>query len=273
MDSVPDTRYSEIPVDPCLAPFVRLIWTLETSGPVAFGPPERILPDGVVEVIFHYGTPFDMRFRDENFTGQPASFLVSQTGRFLDLRPAGRSGFIAVRFQPWGAYHFFSVPVAEFVDRMIPAEGVWGQDARILEERVHAARDIDERSTLVQRFLLDQLRRYHKEPVERLVRAIWSRRGRMRVASLCREIGVTQRGLERTFSRALGVSPKQFARLTRFLCACRLLRNGKWTTLAEVAHAAGYYDQAHCIADFKAFSGMTPRAFCQASKVAVLDVD
>jgi len=39
-----------------------------------------------------------------------------------------------------------------------------------------------------------------------------------------------------------------------------------------VAHRAGYYDQAHCIADFQAFAGMTPRQFLSAENTAFYDI-
>jgi AraC-like DNA-binding protein len=273
MNSGSELEYSEIAIDAALAPYVRLIWTLESGSASAFGPAERILPDGVVEAVFHYRTPFDMCFRGETFSPQPTSFLVTLTRRFVEIRPSGRSGFIAVRFQPWGAYHFFSVPLIEFADRMISAEHVWGRDALALEEHLYAAVDTSERSRLVQEFLLKQMCRHHKEPVDALVRAVWSRRGDLRISSMCRDIGVTERRLERTFSKALGVSPKHFARLTRFLSSCRLLRQENWTTLADVAQMAGYYDQAHCIDEFRAFSGMTPRAFVDAQRVVFLDID
>jgi len=37
---------------------------------------------------------------------------------------------------------------------------------------------------------------------------------------------------------------------------------------ASIAAAAGYYDQAHLIAEFRAIAGMTPRAFLDELRVA-----
>jgi hypothetical protein len=34
----------------------------------------------------------------------------------------------------------------------------------------------------------------------------------------------------------------------------------------------GHYAQAHCIADFQSFAGMTPREFIAAKKAVFLDV-
>lgn len=154
-----------------------------------------------------------------------------------------------------------------------PAEAIWGRDALILTEQINAPVSPSRRSNVLQQFLLRKLSRRSKEPIDGLVRAFWSHKGQSRVSTVCRELGVTERRLERMFATGLGVSPKQFARLARFLHACHLMRHRRTTTLAQMAQDAGYYDQAHCIAEFKAFAGMTPRAFMADPNVAFLEVD
>jgi len=47
-------------------------------------------------------------------------------------------------------------------------------------------------------------------------------------------------------------------------CACsgrRATRDHAHAGWANIAAAAGYYDQAHLIAEFRAIAGVTPRAF------------
>jgi AraC-like DNA-binding protein len=65
--------------------------------------------------------------------------------------------------------------------------------------------------------------------------------------------------------------PKSFIRLTRFLRVCAKLRGGGWSSLTRLAHDCGYYDQAHLVADVRAFSGMTPRQLVSASGFAFLE--
>ena len=98
-------RYREFPIDEMLAPYVRQIWLLECEGPALFGGPERIVADGVVEAIFHYRRPFQMRFGGADAVAQPVSLLVSQISRYVEIQPAGAGGFVSVRFHPWGAHH------------------------------------------------------------------------------------------------------------------------------------------------------------------------
>ncbi|MCE2456154.1 MAG: helix-turn-helix transcriptional regulator [Gemmatimonadetes bacterium] len=267
-------RYREFPVDEALAPYVRLIWLLECDGPALFGGPERIVADGVCEAIFHYRVPFTMRFAGADAAGQPVGLLVSQTRRYLEIQPAGAGGFVAVRFQPWGAHQFLGVPMRDLADRSTPADEVWRRaDVRELEERIAAAATDEDRIAALQSFLRRRLDMHRKQDVSRLVRPLWRTRAPLRIRHVAGSLGVSQRYLERTFDTALGMTPKHLTRLTRFLRACQRLRHGPCPQLTELAYDAGFYDQAHFIHEFRAFSGMTPREFAASARVSALDVE
>ena len=57
---------------------------------------------------------------------------------------------------------------------------------------------------------------------------------------------------------AVGVSPKRYARIQRVRVALAL--QGQFP-LARLAVEAGYYDQSHLTAEFRATMGITPHAF------------
>jgi hypothetical protein len=94
------TRSREYPVDPALVQFIKCIWSLESERPITDAPRERILPDGCVELVFHFHDSFRTHFPSGRAALQPASFVVGQMKRFLEIEPAGRAGFVAVRFSP-----------------------------------------------------------------------------------------------------------------------------------------------------------------------------
>jgi AraC-like DNA-binding protein len=79
------------------------------------------------------------------------------------------------------------------------------------------------------------------------------------VSSVAVSLGVSERHLRRVFREAVGMSPKQFARLARFRYALRNAGKDGRPDWASIAAAAGYFDQAHLIAEFHAFAGVTPR--------------
>jgi methylphosphotriester-DNA--protein-cysteine methyltransferase len=86
-----------------------------------------------------------------------------------------------------------------------------------------------------------------------------------RLRGWCRQnVAFPHRGFaslrRRVFRETVGVSPKAFAKITRFDRAVRAARADAHTTWASIAATAGYYYQAHLIAEFRAIAGVTPRA-------------
>ena len=84
--------------------------------------------------------------------------------------------------------------------------------------------------------------------------------GEVRVESVAERLGVTARHLRRAFTEGVGIGPKEFARTVRLQRAVRTAAatSNDWV---QIAADAGYYDQAHLIADFRELVGLTPGAF------------
>ena len=135
---------------------------------------------------------------------------------------------------------------------------------RIIQEHLIGGRVVED-------FLIARLRPRHDPRIESLIRTVRSRGGDIRVAELCQSTGLSERTLERSFAAAIGMQPRSFIRLTRFLRACAELRRGTTVSLSRLAHDCGYYDQAHFIADVNAFSGMTPSALQAAPAFSFLE--
>ncbi|MCG8454867.1 MAG: helix-turn-helix domain-containing protein [Holophagales bacterium] len=266
-------RIQVFPPGAALAPYVQQIWTLDAPCAASAGAAERIAPDGILEAVFHYRDPFELRYAGDRAVLQPRSSVVSQTHRYLEMRPSGASGLVSVRFLPWGGFCFFGMPVSELADRVVSADELWGDACRELEDRLAEACDATQRVDLVRAFLLERLARYRKPAIDTPVRRIWSAGGELAIGALCRELGVGQRRLQRLFKSGLGMSPKHYAVLCRFLAACRRLRRGEGRSLTQVGVDCAYYDQSHFIADFRAFLGMTPSEFVSRDDVGFLELE
>lgn len=81
-----------------------------------------------------------------------------------------------------------------------------------------------------------------------------------RVGDLARELGVSERTLQRMVEQRLGLSPKWLVQRRRLHDAVLALKAGLGGApgLAEVAADLGYTDQAHFTRDFRSVTGMTP---------------
>ncbi|MFK8044860.1 MAG: helix-turn-helix domain-containing protein [Crocinitomicaceae bacterium] len=72
---------------------------------------------------------------------------------------------------------------------------------------------------------------------------------------------ISRRQLARKFSSDVGISPKQLSKTIRLQATLKILLDGNITNLTELAYENEYYDQAHFIKEFKAFTGLTPKEF------------
>jgi AraC-like DNA-binding protein len=82
--------------------------------------------------------------------------------------------------------------------------------------------------------------------------------GAVRIADVCRSLGISQRQLARRFTEVVGVGPKAFARILQVNAALVALLNIGETSLTELSHACGYYDQAHLIGAMRRSFGRSP---------------
>lgn len=78
-----------------------------------------------------------------------------------------------------------------------------------------------------------------------------------RVGQVARELGLTERGLQRLVEQRVGLTPKWLIQRRRLHNAVEALKAGT-TSLAAVAATLGYSDQAHFTHDFRTVAGMTP---------------
>jgi AraC-like DNA-binding protein len=146
--------------------------------------------------------------------------------------------------------------------RVVELEDLWEAAAvRRLYDRLASARDVVAAAAVLEGALTERLSSA-AGPSARVQLALdaAARLTSARVNAVATDLGVSERHLRRVFRDTLGMSPKEFAKLERFHRALREARQGGRASWATIAAAAGYYDQAHLIAEFRAISGVTPGA-------------
>jgi AraC-like DNA-binding protein len=255
-------QYHEFPVKPELSEYIQTIWAMESENDEDAYPRSLIMPDGIVEVVFYYHSPFFI-WQDGVREVHPEHAAVSMMRKYLEIESNGQTGFIAVRFYPWGAYHFFNKPVSSFLETTIDGVKLWGDDSRkIILELKHLV-SLDQRLQSVELFLLSMLSKFQKvnREIDEAVKLIRNTKGMLSVDDVCNKTGFSKKQLERKFLPVVGTTPKIFSRVCRFLNICHHLDEQKEKSLTQLAYECGYYDQAHFINEFKEFSGFTPKDF------------
>lgn len=261
-------QYHEYHINEPLAEYVQTIWAMESENDEEVYPRSLIMPDGIIEIIFHYETPF-YTWQNNNKFLQPENFAVSMMKQYIEIASSGKTGFISVRFFPWGAYHFFDEPIQHFLDQTIDATKLWGNDSEKIIKELQTLNSLEERVKSVKRFLLKKLKQHKKEETEtdNAIKLIRKNKGTLTIEEVCAETGLSKKHLERKFLSTVGIMPKAFSRVTRFLNICHNLEEYKGKTLTQLTYECGFYDQAHFIKEFKAFSGFIPKQFFEKENI------
>lgn len=261
-------NYIEYKPNDRLSEYIQLIWIAESESTTDYYPKEKILPDGIVEIVFHFADPFITYNAKGEKIKQPKGFAVSQMKNFIEIESDGTIGFVSVRFYPWGAHHFFDKPVNNFLDATVDIELLWPNNFQNILQAIQGI-DNKERINIIQNFLEEQFKKHKKETIaiDNAIKLIRETKGEHTIEELCNKLNIHHKKLERGFINTVGTTPKVFSRTTRFLHLCHHLEEYENLTLTQLAYRLGYYDQAHFIKDFKAFSGITPKEYFQQNNI------
>lgn len=250
-------RYCEISPRPPLNDFVECFWTLRDDGPSSSGAPERILPDGCVELILNFGERFSQH-HDNRRELQPRHFLVGQMSGPILISPNGAVQLLGIRFHPGGTSPFLRAPMNELTDQIAELGSLSSELERELLTVSEDLLSMRERTSAIESVLMARLLRdsFHSSAI-RLAARIVESAGRVSVDELAAAAGISSRQLERRFLREIGIGPKLLGRILRFQQVFRAVDrvDSAW---ASIAVECGYYDQAHLIRDFTQFAGQTP---------------
>jgi AraC-like DNA-binding protein len=262
-------QYQEYDIAETLRPFVKVIWSMESDSNVLDETPMHILPDTCVELVVHFQDPYKTTFSDSSISVQEQSFVVAQMKSFMKIQARGKTGLIAVRFSALGAYHFFGIPMKEIANAETGLKNLWKDIAPQMEERIFLANTTQQRAQIIQSYLKIQLSRngYIDKGIGFCVNEIKLAKGQISVDTLSDKAGISNRQLVRRFDKCIGLSPKEFIRISKFIGSLDMMNYIKGKSLTDVAIDSGYYDQAHFIHDFREFSGMTPSEYVASSNV------
>lgn len=181
--------------------------------------------------------------------------------RALFKHPSGVVRAMVVSFKPGWSASLFGTAANTLTDRIVRLDDVWGDDGAELHRELVATSTVPEAleriaSAMAGRQALESGSARLARGAARLLEA-----GEARIEHVAERLGVTPRHLRRVFTEHVGIGPKEFARTVRLRRALRMAeRSRHWS---RIAAAAGYYDQAHLIAEFRDLLGLTPSAFVE----------
>jgi AraC-like DNA-binding protein len=223
----------------------------------------RELPTEEAPLIINFGAPFHLFTPGGAQPGRDlASFIAGAYDTYQLVESSGASNGVQINFTLLGMRLLVGRPIEDMANRALAPEDVFGALARELIDRLYEARSWDARFAYLDRALTRRIEGGRAVPanVSRAWQRLVASGGQARIRSIVQEIGWSERHFIAQFTHELGVSPKVLARMLRFGRVTRSLRAGLAADLADLAVAAGYYDQSHLTRDVREFAGTTPGA-------------
>jgi len=221
-----------------------------------------ILPDTSIVMAFRYRGIVGYTAEGVDNT-LPMSVItgIRRSARLVSYSKS--SATLLIIFKEGGAAAFFREPMHALsdlslsLDQLIPCQKI-----KDIEERLSEAIDNPQRIDIVERFLLSELKSTQTDMlIFHSIQKIQHVHGDIRIKNMLTDLHISRDPFEKRFRRITGTSPKQFAGIIRLRYLIDHYTDA--VSLTEAAYAAGYFDQAHFIRDFRALVGCTPAQYAR----------
>lgn len=253
---------------PPLSHFISLMWFGDDYVvPHAL---ERVLPTGEMALIINL---WENRTRVYNaddprkFNTFEGSIVVGAYSAFTVIDTDEQRATAGVAFRPGGAFPFLGLPAGELQDANASLSDLWGrQAASDLRDQLLAAKSPAAKFKILEQTFLSRI----NAPLEPTHPAVsfavqsFCNRPQRAVSAVTEQIGLSDRRFIQLFSQHVGLTPKLFCRVQRFQQVLRNIASFAANSVVDwpqIALNCGYFDQAHFIHDFRAFSGINPTTY------------
>jgi AraC-like DNA-binding protein len=200
--------------------------------------------------------------------GERVRVMGVMRGRFTRVLE-GEGAVFGAKFLPGAFRPLLRVPMASLTDKVLDLADVLGAtSARRYRQALGGCSTDEQRVAAATAFFLEVLPPPSSDAslLRALVDAAAHDRSVTSVEALCARSGLHVRELQRLFRDAVGIAPKWMIQRYRLHEALDALEAGGGS-LAEIAAALGYADQAHFARDFKALVGVSPSQYARSLRV------
>jgi AraC-like DNA-binding protein len=177
----------------------------------------------------------------------------------------GNIRLFTIQFRPNGFYKLFNIPAGLLTNKTYKLSDIINKGIPLYIERLNEASDISTLRSLTDTLLLSYLSKSKKtDPNSSITFAsslLFQNQGNVNIRKLAYDANMCLRTFEQRFTEQVGISPKMYARLTRFNHAILIRIKNTSTSWTDISYQCGYYDQMHFIKEFKQFAGESPSNF------------
>ncbi|PSW03798.1 helix-turn-helix domain-containing protein [Photobacterium lipolyticum] len=238
--------FNEVEIDALENESVEAVWTYYNVQENQ----HHIVPDGRADLIF----TFDVQVGGELSNIIPLISPPFTKAHFI--RVDAHQGFIGLRLRAGSAGAFLKTPLSK-----ISGSLQYGKYAvehiPWLENLCSDKNNISQLITDINQHVCATSSQVKSSMVSDILSLIHEAQGIMQINNIAHQVKVSERTLNRKFTNAVGLSPKQFSSIVRLRRAIDCLTNPCYA-ISSIAMDCGFSDQAHMTREIKNHMGLTP---------------
>ncbi len=223
------------------------------------------IQNGLVAIWFCKGDPFQISLDGLTFYQAKGAFVIGLTQHFTLFKGQGTTEALIINMYPWAINLLLGLPPIELSHQLIRVEDCFPK--ALLDKFSALDADLFNPCFLekLESLLLPELNPQNKLQIwiPYAHRVLESGKEVIQVDELAHRTGISRQHFRRLFKEHVGVTPKQFAQISKI----RRSVDDKWHNtdklLTQLAHDHDFHDQAHFIHLFKKLTGECPHAFFQ----------
>ena len=227
---------------------------------------DKFLPDGTTNLVVNlFEAPryiYDNDTLKEKQACVEAWFSGMHT-EYLTISSDNESEMLVITFKPGASFPFIKQSIDSFNNKVVHAKTVFGEDVLDFRKDIIKEEDEDQKIEIAKNWLKSKLNEvsFEGEIIKQFVSQIQNSSESINFKKLAEKSGYSQKQFIHLFKKYVGLTPKQFHRIVRFNEILNAIFEKEKVDWAFVASEFGYYDQAHFIKDFQAFSGHNPKQY------------
>ena len=179
--------------------------------------------------------------------------------------PEGLGDILVLRFKPSCFYSLFHVLPSVFHSKPIHnLEDVVGGQWMAVFDEMYGKNALSERISFLENvFSSLEANSYFPCLLGVAIDYIDEKKGNTTIPEVVNRLGksVNTKWLQRNFVKYMGIAPKKYISLQRFIYTYGLCDKNNSAALVDVATLSGYYDYNHFLKDFKRYIGMAPSRY------------
>lgn len=181
----------------------------------------------------------------------------------LGTEPNGYHMLLLIQLSSYGLYQITGQNQAELTDKRLSLADIDNELYRELHQAFLKSKTVTDLVDKCDKILYSRMEKIIvSEALQFASALIINSHGQIKMKEAARQSCYSERQINRLFLSQIGMSMKNYARLTRFTYVLKRIQTSP-CFFAALSQQAGYFDQAHFDKDFKSISGVSPQTYLE----------